>query len=105
MATVTHIFMLDYVAEILGEHPDLIDAIVSNEDNLTYGYIISVSFGPDDYRSAITDDGIDELRSMIAAARQSPDEWDSFLECVVYDADLLKAFKAHTPRNNPGGYI
>jgi hypothetical protein len=36
MATVRHVFMLDYVAEILGEHPDLIHAIVSNDDNLTW---------------------------------------------------------------------
>lgn len=41
MPTVRHAFMLDYVADILGEHPELIDAIVSNDDNLTYGSIIS----------------------------------------------------------------
>jgi hypothetical protein len=35
MPTVSHVFMLDYVADILGEHPELIDAIVSNDDNLT----------------------------------------------------------------------
>jgi hypothetical protein len=87
--------MLDYVADMLGEHPDLIDAIVSNDDNLTWGSIISVSFGLEDVRSAITDDGIDELRIMIAEARRSPDEWDSFLECVVYDDDEMKAIRAH----------
>jgi len=95
MATVRHVFMLDFVAEILGEHPDLIHAIVSNDDNLTWGSIISISFGPDDIRSAITDDGIDELRAMIAEARQSPDDWDSFLECVVYDDDEMKVIRAH----------
>jgi hypothetical protein len=46
-------------------------------------------------RSAITDDGIDELRTMIAEARQSPEEWDSFLECVVYDDDEMEAIRAH----------
>lgn len=95
MATVRHVFMLDYVAEILGEHPDLIHAIVSNNDNLTWGSIISVSFGPEDMRSAITDDGIDELRAMIAEARRSPEEWDSFLACVVYDGDEMEAIRAH----------
>jgi hypothetical protein len=94
MATVSHIFMLDYVADILGEHPDLLDAIVSNEDNLTYGSIISVSFGPDDWRTAITDDGIDELRHMITAARRSPEEWDQFLEDFVDDPDVIKTVKA-----------
>ena len=94
MATVRHVFMLDYVADMLGEHPDLIDAIVSNDDNLTYGSIVSVSLGPDDSRTALTDDGIDELRDMITAARQSPDEWDQFLEDFVDDPDVIKAVKA-----------
>ncbi|GLJ00573.1 hypothetical protein [Sphingobium sp. BS19] len=96
MATVRHVFMLDYVADMLGEHPDLIDAIVSNDDNLTYGSIISVGFGPDDYRTALTDDGVAELRDMIAAARQSPDEWDQFLEDFVDDPDVIKTVKAQT---------
>ena len=30
MATVTHVFTVDYVAQMLGEHPDLIQAIISN---------------------------------------------------------------------------
>ena len=86
--------MLDYVADMLGEHPDLIDAIVSNDDNLTYGSIVSVSFAPDDSRTALTGDGIDELRDMITAARQSPDEWDQFLEDFVDDPDVIKTVKA-----------
>lgn len=96
MATVRHVFMLDYVADMLGEHPDLVAAIVSNDDNLTYGSIISVGLGQDDYRTALTDDGIDELRNMIAAARQSPDEWDQFLEDFVDDPDVIKTVKAQT---------
>ena len=94
MATVRHVFMLDYVADMLGEHPDLIDAIVSNDDNLTYGSIVSVSFAPEDSRTALTGDGIDELRDMITAARQSPDEWDQFLEDFVDDPDVIKTVKA-----------
>lgn len=94
MATVSHVFLLDYVADILGEHPELIDAIASNEDNLTWGSIISVGFGPDDWRTALTDDGIDELRDMITAARQSPDGWDQFLEDFVDDPDVISTVKA-----------
>jgi hypothetical protein len=91
--------MLDYVADMLGEHPDLIDAIVSNDDNsnddnLTYGSIIRVSFAPDDRRTALTDDGINELRDMIVTARQSPKEWDQFFEDFVDDPDVIKTVKA-----------
>ena len=35
MATVTHVCTLDHVAKMLGEDPELLEAIVSNDDNLT----------------------------------------------------------------------
>ncbi len=98
MAVVSHVFMLDYVASMLGEHPDLIDAIVSNPDNLTYGSIITVSSGPDDYRTAITADAIDELRDFLADNRRSPEEWEAFLEDVIYDPETLEIVKGHTAR-------
>ena len=42
MATVTQVSTLDYVAKMLGEDPELLEAIVWNDDNLSYGAIISV---------------------------------------------------------------
>ena len=98
MPTVRHVFMLDYVADILGEHPDLIDAIVSNEDDLTYGSIITVGIGPEDYRTAITHDGIDELRDLLADARRSPQEWHDFLQSVIDDPEIIANVKAHKLR-------
>ena len=44
-ATVTHVCTLEYVAKMLGEDPELLEAIVYNDDNLTYGAIISVYTG------------------------------------------------------------
>ncbi|SFF78868.1 hypothetical protein SAMN05518801_101533 [Novosphingobium sp. CF614] len=98
MAVVSHVFMLDYVASMLGEHPDLIDAILSNPDNLTYGSIITVSSGPEEYRTAITADAIDELRDLIADNRRSPEEWEFFLDNVIYDQETLEIVKNHTAR-------
>ena len=62
MATVTQICALDYVAKILGEDLELLEAIVWNDDNLTYGSIISVHTGPDEAITALTGDGVEELR-------------------------------------------
>lgn len=45
MATVTHVCTLDYVAGMLREDPELLEAIVYSDDNLTYGAIISVYTG------------------------------------------------------------
>ena len=98
MSTVRHVFTLDYVAGILGEHPDLIAAIVSNDDNLSYGSIITICAGPDDYMTAITDDGIDELRDFIADFCQPPEEWDAFLRSIIDDPETIENVKAHKAR-------
>ncbi|TIU70316.1 MAG: hypothetical protein E5W13_28065, partial [Mesorhizobium sp.] len=71
MATITYVFTIDHVAKKLGEDPELLQAIVSNDDNLSYGSIISVYDGTDEAITALTDDGIDELRQMLAHARRS----------------------------------
>ena len=54
---------------MLGEDPELLEAIVYNDDNLSYGAIISVYTGPDETITALTDDGIDELKNMLSDAR------------------------------------
>ena len=98
MATVSHVCTLDYVAKMLGEDPELIQAIVYNDDNLTYGSIISVYTGPDDTITALTDDGIDELKDMLRDARITPETWNSFLDDFVDDAELVARIKARSPR-------
>lgn len=37
MVTITHIFTINHVAEMLGEDRELLEAIDSNSDSLTYG--------------------------------------------------------------------
>lgn len=98
MATVTHVCTLDYVAKMLGEDPELLEAIVCNDNNLTYGSIISVYTGPDETITALTDDGIEELRDMIRAARITTQTWHQFLDDFVDDPDLVARIKAQSPR-------
>jgi hypothetical protein len=94
MATVTRVFTLDYVAEMLGEDLELLQAIVSNSDNLTYGNIISVVHGDDARIIALTDDGIDELEQMLVWARRTTAEWNDFLDTFVDDKELVARIKA-----------
>ena len=98
MATITYVFTLKHVAKMLGEDPELLEAIVSNNDNLTYGNIISVYDGTEEAITALTDDGIDELRQMLAHARRSNVEWNDFLEDFVSDPDTIALVKAKSPR-------
>lgn len=98
MATVRFVFTIDYVAEILDEDVDLLREIISNDDNLTYGAIISVVTGDDESTPALTDDGIDELRQMLADARRSADKWKEFLDCFVLDEEIVARVKTYSPR-------
>mgnify|MGYP001210464139 FL=1 len=98
MAAVTHVCTLDYVAKMLGEDPELLEAIVYNDDNLTYGSIISVYTGPDDTITALTDDGIGELKDMLRDARITTETWHAFLDDFVNDAELVARIKAQSLR-------
>lgn len=98
MATVTCVYNTDYVAEMLNEDADLLYAIIRNDDNLTYGNIVTVVTGDDQTTSALTDDGIDELRQMLADARQSAEKWQEFLECYVDDQKVVERVKTYSPR-------
>lgn len=98
MAAVTSITTIDYVARMLDEDVELLEAIVSNHDNLTYGAIISVYTGPDEATTALTDHGIDELSDLLSDARLTIKAWHDFLADFVDDPDLAARFMAQAPR-------
>lgn len=98
MAAVTYVFTVDYVAQMLGEHPDLIHAIISNDDNLAYGAIIAVCTGQEEAIDALTPDGVDELASMLKDARLTPETWQQFLDDFVADPEIIESVKPLKPR-------
>ncbi len=98
MASVTRIHTLDHVAQVLGEDLEMLDEIVSNDDNLSYGNIITVHTGADEAITAITDHGIEELRDMLRDARRSPQDWQNFLEDFVVEPTVIARVKEKGPR-------
>jgi hypothetical protein len=98
MSAVTHVCTIDYIAKMLDEDVELLEAIVYNNDNLTYGSIISVYVGPDETITALTDDGIEELTDLIKAARLTTKTWYEFLDDFVDDTYLVLRIKAKSPR-------
>ena len=98
MATVTQVYALNHVARMLDEDLEMLEAIVSNDDNLSYGNIISVHTGTDESATAITAHGIEELRDMLRDARRSPEHWSDFLEDFVEDPDIIARIKENGPR-------
>ena len=98
MATITQVFTVGYVAKRLGGNPELIEAIIANDDNLTYGAIITVHTDTDEAILALTADGIDELKDMLRSARRSSRTWAEFLEDFVTDPEIITKVKAKAPR-------
>jgi len=98
MAAVTCFLALDYVAKMLDEDVELLDAIVSNDDNLTYGAIVSVYTGPDEAIIALTDHGVEELSDMLRDARITTKRWHHFLDDFVDDPEIAARFKGQPPR-------
>lgn len=98
MAAVTYVFTIEYVAELLEEDSELLQAIVSNDDNLSYGSIISVYTGPDEAITSLTRDGMEKLEQMLAHARRTANEWNDFLDAFVDDEELIARIKANSPR-------
>jgi len=98
MAAITHIRSLEYAAKMMGEDLELLEAIVCNDDNLTYGSIITVQTGPEEAITALTNYGFEELTDMLRDARVSTKTWHEFLNDFVHDAELVVRLKAQSPR-------
>lgn len=96
MATVTHVCTLDYVAGLLDEGPELLDAILSNSDNLTYGFIITVHTGTDE---AITSSDRTDRHAQQRAL--TTEIWHQFLDDFVDDPELVARFQTQSPRQLP----
>lgn len=93
MAATNYACSIAHVASRLGEDPELLEAIVSNDDNLTYANIVSAQTGHDDYITALTDNGIEEIRERLAFAPASIEERHSFLDDFVADSDVIARVK------------
>ena len=93
MATITLVSTIDHVAKMLGEDQELLEAIVYNDDNMTYGNIISVYTGTDEPITALTNNGISEIDDMLAVARPSTKDWHDFLRHFVAASDIIARVK------------
>ncbi len=98
MAAVMHLCSIDFVAKILGEDRDLLEAIIVNDDTLTYGAIVTVHTGSEEAITALTDDGIIELKDMLAAARATDKTWNTFLQDFVSDRQVIERFMCSARR-------
>ena len=98
MPKVPQVYALERVAQMLGEDLEMLEAIVSNDDNLSYGNIISVDTATDENNKLITAHSIEKLRKMLSDARRSLGHWRDFLDDFVNDPEFIARVKENGPR-------
>ena len=94
MARVTRTYMIDEVAKMIGESPELIEITSANSDNIDYGEMIWVDNGTEEGIKTFTDRGIECLQELLADIRT----WDGgilqFLRGEECDHDLIQRIMA-----------
>ena len=84
------------------DHVEEAAACASADEGAGYGDgevgLASSGAADKDTITALTDDGIDELKDLLRDARITPETWHAFLDDFVDDAELVARIKARSPR-------
>ena len=81
MARSRFIYTLKEVASMIGENLELIEEVTANSDNIAEGELVYVRDGSEDGTKGLTEDGIDDLRSLLADIRT----WDGGIRQFLVD--------------------
>ena len=66
MARSRFIYTLKEVASMIGENLELIEEVTANSDNIAEGELVYVRDGSEDGTKGLTENGIDDLQSLLA---------------------------------------
>ena len=81
MARSRFIYTLKEVAGLIGENLELIEEVTANPDNIAQGELVYVRDGSEDDIKGLTENGVDDLRDLIADIRT----WDGGIRQFLID--------------------
>ncbi|CDM56267.1 MULTISPECIES: hypothetical protein [Rhizobium] len=81
MARSRFIYTLKEVAGMIGENLELIEEVTANSDNIAEGELVYVRDGSEDGTTGLTENGIDDLRDLLADIRT----WDGGIRQFLVD--------------------
>ena len=81
MARSRFIYTLKEVAGMIGENLELIEEVTANSDNIAEGELVYVRDGSEDGTKGLTENGIDDLRDLLADIRT----WDGGIHQFLVD--------------------
>jgi hypothetical protein len=94
MARSRFIYTLKEVVGMTGENLELIEEVTANSDNIAEGELVYVRDGSEDGTKGLTENGVDDLRDLLADIRT----WDGgirqFLLDEQCDPDMIERIMA-----------
>ncbi|MET3616368.1 hypothetical protein ABID16_004722 [Rhizobium aquaticum] len=81
MARSRFIYTLKEVAGMIGENLELIEEVTANSDNIAEGELLYVRDGSEDGTKGLTENGVDDLRDLLADIRT----WDGGIRQFLLD--------------------
>ncbi|NTF63383.1 hypothetical protein [Rhizobium rhizogenes] len=81
MARSRFISTLKEVAVMIGENLELLEEVTANSDNIAEGELVYVRDGSEDGTKGLTENGIDDLRDLLADIRT----WDGGIRQFLVD--------------------
>ncbi|MGZ2505405.1 hypothetical protein ACVINI_005951 [Rhizobium beringeri] len=81
MARSRFIYTLKEVAVMIGENLELLEEVTANSDNIAEGELVYVRDGSEDGTKGLTENGIDDLRDLLADIRT----WDGGIRQFLVD--------------------
>ena len=98
MARTTQVYSIDYVAKMIGENLDLIEAVSANSDNTDYGEMIHVHDGTEEGITTFTDRGVESLREFLAEIRSWDDGVRQFLVDQECEPEIIERIMTSEPK-------
>jgi hypothetical protein len=94
MACSRFIYTLKEVAIMIGENLELIEEVTANWDNIAEGELIAVPDGSEDGAKGLTENGIDDLRDLLADLRTRDGGIRQFLVDELCDPETIERIMA-----------
>ncbi len=100
MARSRVIYTLKEVAGMIGENLELIEEVTANSDNIAEGELVYVRDGSEDGTKGLTDNGVDDLRDLLADIRTWEGGIRQFLVDERCDPEMIERVMAYEAKRS-----
>ncbi|WP_160012619.1 hypothetical protein [Rhizobium sp. 18055] len=101
MARSRFIYTLKEVASMIGENLELIEEVTANSDNIAEGELVYVRDGTEDGTKGLTENGIDDLQSLLADIRTRDGGSRQFLVDEQCDPEMIDRVMVDEVKRDP----